>query len=103
VVAKIADSRTVLLRAVRDRPDSPDAAAIEDAATRLALIMDQLREPVPLDRVRGYEGDAARTYFGAFDHLITSQKDAFFFTQRSRRPPLDNINAARSRRRLPSP
>jgi CRISPR-associated protein Cas1 len=43
--------------------------------------------------VRGLEGDAERTYFGVFDHLITAQKEDFFFAERSRRPPLDNVNA----------
>ena len=43
--------------------------------------------------MRGHEGEAARTYFGVFDHLIVAQKKAFFFKERSRRPPLDNMNA----------
>jgi len=42
--------------------------------------------------VRGYEGDAARQYFSVFDHLIVAQKEDFFFHERSRRPPLDNVN-----------
>ena len=43
--------------------------------------------------MRGVEGDAARTYFEVFDHLIAAQKEDFFFHERSRRPPLDNLNA----------
>ena len=39
------------------------------------------------------EGDAARAYFAVFDHLIEASKDEFFFRERSRRPPLDNVNA----------
>src|SRR5690606_29068824 len=39
------------------------------------------------------EGDAARAYFGAFDALITAQKEDFYFRERTRRPPLDNVNA----------
>jgi CRISPR-associated protein Cas1 len=45
-----------------------------------------------LDTVRGIEGDSANTYFGVFDHLITCQKDEFTFSERNRRPPLDNVN-----------
>jgi CRISPR-associated protein Cas1 len=41
----------------------------------------------------GMEGDAARTYFSVSDHLIVSFKDDFFMKERSRRPPLDNVNA----------
>jgi CRISPR-associated protein Cas1 len=38
------------------------------------------------------EGDAARTYFGVFDHLITARGE-FEFRGRTRRPPLDPVNA----------
>jgi len=93
VIAKIANCRTVLLRGARDRPEAPQAADLEAAAQRLARLLDDLRQPAPLEAVRGLEGDAARTYFGVFDHLITAQKEDFFFAERSRRPPLDNVNA----------
>ena len=36
---------------------------------------------------------AAQTYCSAFDELILHQKEEFFFRGRSRRPPLDNVNA----------
>ena len=42
--------------------------------------------------VRGFEGDAAHTYFSVFDQLIVAQKDGFQFVERNRRPPLDNVN-----------
>jgi CRISPR-associated protein Cas1 len=93
VIAKIANCRTVLLRGARDRPEAPQSPELEAAAQRLARLLDDLRQPSPLDAVRGVEGDAARTYFGVFDHLITAQKEDFFFHERSRRPPLDNVNA----------
>lgn len=93
VLAKIANSRTVLVRAARDHPDNPNSTALKGAATNLSRILDDLRESVPLDTVRAREGEAARTYFGVFDHLIVAQKEDFFFRERSRRPPLDNMNA----------
>jgi CRISPR-associated protein Cas1 len=52
-----------------------------------------LESAATLDALRGIEGDAARTYFGVFDEMILQQKDDFFFHERSRRPPLDNVNA----------
>ena len=55
--------------------------------------MDELQRSKPLDTVRGHEGDAARVYFAVFDHLVTEAKEDFFFRGRSRRPPLDNLNA----------
>jgi CRISPR-associated protein Cas1 len=39
------------------------------------------------------EGLGARCYFDVFDHLIAQQKEDFSFHERSRRPPLDNVNA----------
>jgi len=93
VIAKIANCRTVLLRAARERNESPSKRSLESAARRLAGDLDAIPENAPLDTVRGCEGDAARTYFGAFDELIAAQKEAFFFHHRSRRPPLDNMNA----------
>ena len=96
VAAKVANCRTVLLRAVRDGPDSPGAGELRQAAQRLALKLDGLKQPMPLGAVRGIEGESARAYFGAFDHLIVSQKDGFFFHGRSRRPPTDNMNALMS-------
>jgi len=66
---------------------------IADAVRRLAEILDELRHPLPLDQVRGTEGEAARFYFAAFDEMIVQQKADFFFRERSRRPPRDKMNA----------
>lgn len=46
-----------------------------------------------VDAIRGLEGLAAKDYFYVFDDLILRSKDDFFFEQRSRRPPLDRMNA----------
>jgi CRISPR-associated protein Cas1 len=32
-------------------------------------------------------------YFGVFDEMILNNKESFFFRARSRRPPMDNVNA----------
>lgn len=93
VIGKVANARAVLLRSLRDYPDAEKANGVRAAANRLRQVLNDLRQPVSLDEVRGLEGDAARTYFSVFDPLITAQKDGFFFRERSRRPPLDNLNA----------
>ena len=41
----------------------------------------------------GFEGSAAKIYFGVFDELILQQREDFFFKERSRRPPRDNMNS----------
>ncbi|MFW6163928.1 MAG: type I-C CRISPR-associated endonuclease Cas1c [Planctomycetota bacterium] len=93
VTAKVANSRIVLQRALRDYPDNSGASDLRDAVDKLARLLNDLRRDPALDRIRGIEGDAARTYFSAFDHLVTAQKDEFFFAARSRRPPTDSMNA----------
>lgn len=91
VAAKIANCRTVLLRAGRERLEG--GAEIECAARKLAAALAGIDRAQDLDQLRGVEGEAAQIYFSAFDHLITAGKDDFFFRARSRRPPLDNVNA----------
>jgi len=93
VTAKIANARTVLLRSVRDYPEAEGRAALETAAARLAYSLQQVQGTDGLDGIRGIEGESANTYFGVFGHLITAQRDGFAFAGRSRRPPLDPVNA----------
>jgi CRISP-associated protein Cas1 len=93
LTGKIANSRTVLQRAVRDHGDKIDSKTVEHTVMRLSNALEHMRNETSLDAVRGYEGDAARLYFSVFDHLIVAQKEDFFFHERSRRPPLDNVNA----------
>ncbi len=92
LTGKIANSRTVLLRTARDHEDKVDAEALRGAAERLADCGRRLEPGLPLDVLRGIEGEAGNTYFEVFDHLLTNQKEDFRFTSRSRRPPLDRIN-----------
>jgi CRISPR-associated protein Cas1 len=92
VLGKVANCRTVLLRALRDHSDKIDAPVVEEAVDRLGAALRRLQGGLGLDEVRGVEGDAARVYFSTFDHLIVRDKDNFFLHQRSRRPPLDRIN-----------
>ena len=93
VLGKVANCRTVLQRAKRDHADKGGQEEIEIASRRLGHLLKEFEEPLPVESLRGKEGDAANTYFGVFNHLITAQKEAFFFHVRSRRPPLDNMNA----------
>ncbi len=92
LTGKLANSRTVLQRALRDHGDKIAAEPVEKAAVHLAALLKGLNPQTPLNVLRGVEGDAARTYFGVFDHLITTGKDEFRFCGRNRRPPLDKVN-----------
>jgi len=94
LLGKIANSRTVLLRAMRDHGEKAfmDTERLGIAVQRLTTYLDTLEKDNHLDVVRGFEGDAAHTYFSVFDQLIVAQKDDFPFAERNRRPPLDNVN-----------
>lgn len=93
VAGKLLNCRAVLLRAARDRPDATGAALLRQAADSLAAVGERLEREGDLDGLRGLEGEAARAYFGVFDHLITGDREHFAFHGRNRRPPLDNVNA----------
>ncbi len=90
VAAKVANSRMVLHRFIRDHGGTD---AVRQAVDRLEKIVDAARKAASVDEARGIEGDAGRTYFSVFDHLIVAQKDGFSFAERNRRPPLDPVNA----------
>jgi CRISPR-associated protein Cas1 len=93
VIGKVANSRTVLLRAARERAAEGEAAELEKAAMRLGYVLEELRRPRSVEEIRAYEGEAARAYYRVFDSLITASRESFFFHGRSRRPPLDSVNA----------
>ncbi|GHV23184.1 CRISPR-associated endonuclease Cas1 1 [Planctomycetales bacterium] len=93
VVGKIANSRVVVKRTLRDHESKVDAAALKNAANVLEHAARQVPAARTSDEVRGFEGTAAAAYFGVFNHLIIEQKDDFVFRERSRRPPLDEVNA----------
>lgn len=97
VIGKIANQRSVLMRSLRDYgPEfsQPDRAAISAVTERLARIIRRVElTDEGLDALRGSEGEAANLYFSVFDHLIRSPDADMRWTGRSRRPPLDPVNA----------
>lgn len=92
-LAKIINSRTVILRAIRDHGEIVNRIDLEKASQRMTRILASIRANPDINSIRGWEGDAARTYFSVFDNFIIAQKKDFFFRERSRRPPMDAINA----------
>ncbi len=91
VLAKVANQRAVLRRAMRDHDAT---AALETASDRMAHILRRVQlADATTDALRGSEGEAANLYFGVFDDLIRSPDDAFRWTARTRRPPRDPMNA----------
>lgn len=97
VIGKVANQRAVLMRSLRDYGetyDAQDRAAIAAVTDRLAQILRRVeRSDDTLEQMRGSEGEAANLYFSVFDHLIRSPDLEMRWTGRSRRPPLDPVNA----------
>jgi CRISP-associated protein Cas1 len=99
VAGKLQNSRQSLLRSAREAGDEADAAQLKHCAEELGRLLDKLHRgagdedaPQTVDRIRGYEGQAASLYFEVFRLHLRQQRDAFAFTVRTRRPPLDPIN-----------
>jgi len=88
--AKIQNYRSILRRFIRDNGVDE---VIENAADELQRCKNKVFMSSNIDSVRGLEGEAATSYFGAFSHLLLNQKEDFIFEGRNRRPPKDAVNA----------
>jgi CRISPR-associated protein Cas1 len=96
VAAKTANQRTVIRRALRDHGAGMSElarGALAAAEIRLTDIARRSLLGTEIAALRGIEGEAAQVYFSVFNHLILVDDRSFAFTGRSRRPPLDRINA----------
>lgn len=91
--AKIASTRVSLQRHIRNYPDHPQNNNITKAINLKKQILHRLKVAGDPDTIRGFEGDAAHTYFEVLNHLILKNKDDFSITSRNRRPPRDKVNA----------
>jgi CRISP-associated protein Cas1 len=93
LIGKIFNCRKVIDRAIRDHALIVDVDTLEQASASLRSTLKMLPGcATPVD-LMGFEGSAAKVYFSVFNHLILQQKDDFVFHERSRRPPLDRMNA----------
>ncbi|NOX40073.1 MAG: type I-C CRISPR-associated endonuclease Cas1 [Alphaproteobacteria bacterium] len=96
VAAKVSNQRGVIRRALRDhgaKMQTKAKAQLDDATRRLSDSARLALSAETMDVLRGLEGEAANAYFGVFGYLIRHQEPEFAFTGRSRRPPLDPVNA----------
>ena len=93
IAGKLFNCRWVLERTKRDHAMRVNVERISDKSAALHEAMKTLDTCLSIDELRGVEGNAAKDYFFAFDDLILRDKDSFFFETRSRRPPLDRMNA----------
>jgi CRISPR-associated protein Cas1 len=93
VSGKLANCRIVINRTIRDHQSKTNFEELKAASEKISNIIERISRMTSTDEVRGLEGQAAAEYFRIFDHLIIDQKEDFKFTERNRRPPLDEVNA----------
>ena len=91
VIGKLCNSRTVLMRRMRDHGETEALKA--GAACQLDVLRRIRDSPPDAARIRGLEGEAAAGYFGCFNDLLVVQRDEFAIASRNRRPPMDPMNA----------
>lgn len=94
IAGKLRNSRQILLRGAREAGNLEDSAKLSRTADDLAASLRSLPNAGDLDTARGIEGEAARNYFEALNHLIRWEaRNKFAMDGRSRRPPRDRFNA----------
>lgn len=93
IVSKIYNNKWIIERMTRDYPLRVDVTRFKAVSQYLSAIIREVRKCEDLEMLRGWEGQAALGYNKLFDQMILQQKEDFFFHSRSRRPPLDNVNA----------
>ena len=93
ILGKVHNARWSVDRTLRDHGLRVEAAKLEKAIAHLRAALPAIAQAEDLETLRGLEGEAASVYFGVFDDMVLKTKGDFFFHQRSRRPPLDNMNA----------
>ena len=88
VAAKIANSRSVLQRELRNHGEN---LQLVDVVKRLKNSLRRVQYATSVPEVMGIEGEAASSYFSVFNQLLRGTD--FPFSGRIRRPPTDPVNA----------
>ena len=93
IAAKLNNSISVLRRSKHDIPALREDAEIKATIDYLKDGIIKVYESDAADTVLGIEGNCAKQYFGVFGKLFTGDAR---FEYRSKRPPLDPVNAVLS-------
>lgn len=93
IFGKVYNARWSIERTLRDHAIRVNADKLASTSARLKSLLPMITAEQDLETLRGLEGIAATAYFGVLDEMILHAKPSFYFRVRSRRPPLDNMNA----------
>ena len=90
---KIVNSRNMVMRSARESTQEDKRERLTKTAQSLAEIAGQLNGAHTPDSLRGMEGAASSVYFAGFDDMLDAKDATMRFVSRSRRPPLNEVNA----------
>ena len=93
IFGKVYNARWSIERTRRDHGLRVDDEALAAVSAQLRDLLPQIEGAASLEHLRGLEGAGATAYFRIFDQLILGEKPFFAFETRSRRPPMDPVNA----------
>ncbi len=96
MAAKFSNTRQLIRRSLHDNAGLREDAEIKNAVEILKDGIDKVFQAQSIEEAVGIEGNCARAYFSVFQKLITNQKVPFTFVLRTKRPPLDPVNAVLS-------
>ena len=96
VAAKLANTRHVIRQSMHDNPQLDADGALSECIAYLESGIETVYTLTDREVLMGAEGNCAKSYFQVFDRLILSQKEDFHLTMRTKRPPLDPVNAVLS-------
>lgn len=96
LAAKFSNSIKLIKRSLHDNSDLRNNEDIADVLKILHSGVEKVFDAQTLDELLGIEGFCAKNYFSIFGKLITNPKSMFKFSYRTKRPPLDPINAVLS-------
>lgn len=93
IYGKLYNARWSIERTRRDHKLRINDIKLEIASQTIKGILPNILAETDLDTLRGWEGVGSKAYFSVLDEMILREKESFYFHERNRRPPLDNVNA----------
>ena len=96
IAAKLYNSRQNIRRTIHDNQELKENIHFVNALESISSGIEKIYETKSYDELLGIEGNCAKQYFACFNTMITNKKASFVFLERTKRPPLDPVNAVLS-------
>ena len=93
MAAKLSNTKHLIRRTLHDNSDLREDPEIRRTVDFLDRGVERVLKAESVEEAVGIEGSCAQSYFSIFDKLITNERVPFEFKVRSKRPPLDPVNA----------